>query len=174
MTLVDPWPRIGESMPRPKLNPARATRGTGHGRSAKPLAKVARRQRLGEEPVGNLQARKSLGKSSASPLDSISFASCPLVDQPPDDQPSDIGRRTVSLKCFRGLLLGFYQGTKLVWIGYVGQDAPKLLDWLVPQLNEVEVECVSVVRQAALQPGCPPNRLASSIGRSRCWPPALK
>ena len=80
-----PWPRIGGHVPRPRLSPAKATKGTGRNQkpSAKPPPKAARKQLAGKAPLGSLPARK--GRSAASPLpDFIPFATCLLVDRPPN------------------------------------------------------------------------------------------
>ncbi len=72
-------------MARPRSSPAKATKATGRGQkpSAKPPAKAARKQLLGKAPLGSLPAKK--GRSAASPLpDFIPFATCLLVDRPPN------------------------------------------------------------------------------------------
>jgi bifunctional non-homologous end joining protein LigD len=54
-------------------------------------------------------------------------------------QHAIVGGWTVSPKGFSGLLLGVYQGKKLIPIGRVGTGFPrKLLDWLVPRLKQIE------------------------------------
>jgi bifunctional non-homologous end joining protein LigD len=56
-------------------------------------------------------------------------------------QHAIIGGWTVIPKGFSGLLLGVYEGKKLIPIGRVGTGFPrKLLDWLVPQLKQLETD----------------------------------
>jgi bifunctional non-homologous end joining protein LigD len=78
-----PWPRIGGSVPGPKSNPAKATRAIV--RSQRPSAKqLARKQLVGKAPLGSLPARKPRARSSSTLPDFIPFATCLLVDRPPD------------------------------------------------------------------------------------------
>jgi bifunctional non-homologous end joining protein LigD len=82
---ADPWPRIGDSMPKPRSSPAKATKAIGRTRkpNVKLPAEAARKQLVGKAPLGSLPARK--GRSAASPLpDFIPFATCLLVDRPPN------------------------------------------------------------------------------------------
>jgi bifunctional non-homologous end joining protein LigD len=52
-----------------------------------------------------------------------------------------VGGWTVSPKGFSGLLLGVYQGKKLIPIGRVGTGFPqKLLRWLEPRLKQIETD----------------------------------
>ena len=70
-------------MPRPRSNPAKATKATGRARSAKPLERVARKLLTTKGRLGSLPPRK--GRSAASPLpEFIPFATCLLVDRPPN------------------------------------------------------------------------------------------
>ena len=78
------WPRIGGSVPRPRLNPARATKATGRGQSAKPPAKAARNQPAGKAPLGSLPGKKGRSAAASSLPDFIPFATCLLVDRPPN------------------------------------------------------------------------------------------
>jgi bifunctional non-homologous end joining protein LigD len=56
-------------------------------------------------------------------------------------QHAVIGGWTVSPKGFSGLLLGIYQGRKLIPIGRVGTGFPqKLLRWLEPRLRQLETD----------------------------------
>jgi bifunctional non-homologous end joining protein LigD len=56
-------------------------------------------------------------------------------------QHAIVGGWTVSPKGFSGLLLGVYQGKKLVPIGRVGTGFPqKLLRWLQPRLKQLETD----------------------------------
>ncbi len=56
-------------------------------------------------------------------------------------QHAVIGGWTYSDKGFSGLLLGVYQGKKLVPIGRVGTGFPqRLLNWLEPRLKQLEVK----------------------------------
>jgi bifunctional non-homologous end joining protein LigD len=57
------------------------------------------------------------------------------------EQHAVVGGWTVSDKGFAGLLLGVYQGKKLIPIGRVGTGFPrKLVDWLAPRLKQLEIE----------------------------------
>jgi bifunctional non-homologous end joining protein LigD len=74
---------IGGDVPRPKRSPAKGTKATGRGQSAKQPAKAARKQPAGKAPLGSLPAKR--GRSAASPLpEFIEFATCLLVDRPPN------------------------------------------------------------------------------------------
>jgi bifunctional non-homologous end joining protein LigD len=56
-------------------------------------------------------------------------------------QHAVVGGWTVSPKGFSGLLLGVYQGKKLIPIGRVGTGFPqKLLGWLEPRLKQLETD----------------------------------
>jgi bifunctional non-homologous end joining protein LigD len=56
-------------------------------------------------------------------------------------QHAIVGGWTVSSKGFSGLLLGVYQGKKLIPIGRVGTGFPqKLLRWLEPRLKQLETD----------------------------------
>jgi bifunctional non-homologous end joining protein LigD len=55
------------------------------------------------------------------------------------EQHAVVGGWTVSDKGFAGLLLGVYEGKKLIPIGRVGTGFPrKLVDWLQPRLKQLE------------------------------------
>src|SRR5688572_21388815 len=76
-------------MPTRKPNPTKAATAIGRSQSpsqranAKPPAKAPRKQLVGKAPLGSLPARK--GRSAANvPPDFIPFATCLLVDSPPD------------------------------------------------------------------------------------------
>jgi bifunctional non-homologous end joining protein LigD len=77
------WPRIGESVPRPRSNRDKATKATGRGQSAKSPAKAAKKLPVGKAPLGSLPARKRRSAASSLP-DFIPFATCLLVDRPPN------------------------------------------------------------------------------------------
>src|SRR5512134_3868314 len=77
-----PWPRIGGDVPRRRSNPAKATKGTVRGQSAKPPAKAVRKQPARKAPVESLRARKQRSAGSSLP-NFIPFATCLLVDRPP-------------------------------------------------------------------------------------------
>ena len=81
---ADPWPRIGGSVPRPRSNPVKATKATGRGPKAKAPAKAARKQLVGKAPLGSLPARKPRARNSSALPDFIPFATCLLVDRPPN------------------------------------------------------------------------------------------
>lgn len=56
-------------------------------------------------------------------------------------QHAIVGGWTVSSKGFSGLLLGVYQGKKLIPVGRVGTGFPqKLLRWLEPRLKQLETD----------------------------------
>ena len=56
-------------------------------------------------------------------------------------QHAVVGGWTTSPKGFSGLLLGVYEGKKLIPIGRVGTGfSRKLLDWLVPRLKQLETK----------------------------------
>jgi bifunctional non-homologous end joining protein LigD len=78
------WPSIGGSVPRPKSNPVKATKATGRGQSAKPPARVGRKQLVGKAPLGSLPARNPRVRNSFTLPDFIPFATCLLVDRPPN------------------------------------------------------------------------------------------
>jgi bifunctional non-homologous end joining protein LigD len=70
-------------VPRPRSSPGKATKETALVRNAKPQARAARKQPAGRAPLGSLPAKKR--RSAASPLpDFIPFATCLLVDRPPN------------------------------------------------------------------------------------------
>src|SRR4051812_44823840 len=82
---ADPWPRIGDSMPRPRSSQDRATKATDQDQkqNPKPPARGERKQLVGKAPLGSLPAKK--GRSAASPFpEFIAFATCLMVDRPPD------------------------------------------------------------------------------------------
>jgi ATP-dependent DNA ligase len=74
---------IGGSVPRPTRSQAKGTKATSRGQGAKLPAKAGRKPLVGKAPLGSLPARK--GRSDASPPpDFIPFATCLLVDRPPN------------------------------------------------------------------------------------------
>jgi bifunctional non-homologous end joining protein LigD len=74
----------------------------------------------------------------------------------------------VSPKGFSGLLLGVYQGKKLIPIGRVGTGFPqKLLRWLEPRLKQLETEVSPFSAPIRASPG------AQSIGPSLSWWPGF-
>jgi bifunctional non-homologous end joining protein LigD len=61
------------------------------------------------------------------------------------EQDAIVGGWTVSPKGFSALLLGVYQGRKLVPIGRVGTGFPQhLLRWLEPRLRQLETDASPV------------------------------
>jgi len=78
------WLRIGRGVPRLRSNPAKATRATGRAQSAKPPAKAVRKQPVGKAPLGSLPAGKPRERSNSALPDFIPFATCLLVDRPPN------------------------------------------------------------------------------------------
>ena len=57
------------------------------------------------------------------------------------EQHAVVGGWTISEKGFAGLLLGVYRGKRLIPIGRAGTGFPrKLLDWLRPRLQQLEIE----------------------------------
>jgi bifunctional non-homologous end joining protein LigD len=69
------------------------------------------------------------------------------------EQHAIVGGWTVSNKGFAGLLLGVYQGEKLIPIGRVGTGFPrKLVDWLEARLKQLEIQ-ISLCRQDPVQVG---------------------
>ena len=71
-------------MRRPKSNPVKATKATGRVRSAKPPARVERRPPVGKAPLESPAGGKRRARSSSALPDFIPFATCLLVDQPPN------------------------------------------------------------------------------------------
>jgi hypothetical protein len=83
-TWAAPWPRIGDSVPRPRSSRASATRATNRGGrpGPKPSAKPPASQLVGKAPLGSLPAKR--GRSAASSLpEFVPFALCQLVENPP-------------------------------------------------------------------------------------------
>jgi bifunctional non-homologous end joining protein LigD len=77
---------IGGDVPRPKPSLAKGTKATGRGPrpDAKPPAKAARKQPVERAPLGRRPAGKPRARSSSALPGFIPFATCLLVDRPPN------------------------------------------------------------------------------------------
>jgi bifunctional non-homologous end joining protein LigD len=71
------------------------------------------------------------------------------------EQHAVVGGWTIGDKGFAGLLLGVYQGKKLIPIGPVGTGLPrKLVDWLEPRLKQLEIDASPFAGTVPYKSGC--------------------